>query len=515
MGEVQSRQCKWRHFLAVALLAIASAVVLVVFFAPETETKRHPNIVLILVDDLGYGDVRSNFSDSKIATPNIDELAQQGMRFTDAHSGAAVCSPTRYGILTGQHFSRQDWNRISYQLVASMIDEDRLTVGELLQANGYHTGAFGKWHLGQTFYDENGQPVDPDTDWSRPIMDTDWSRPITGGPNDRGFDVFYGVLFTHAHFLMALISNGLVTEVPTEVTDGGVLKAKGYQPVDAMPATMQQALNYIDWNVMERPGKPFFLYAPTVAIHTPVLPSPEFVGKSDVGAYGDFVMQTDAAVGKIVAKIKEHGLLENTLIILTSDNGSHGRAGGDTSKKSRSGNVFTRYGHKANGNWRGSKGTLWEGGHRVPFIASWPGHIEPSSVTQELIVLEDLMATFAAILGVKLPPHSAEDSYNVLPYLDGTHTGLPIRKYAVHNTGYGDPVLRKGKWVLAFNLRSGGSSTANKQPIPGGPQGQLYDLEADPGQTRNVWLEHPEVVAELTAFYKAHVARGSSFGIDR
>ena len=168
-----------------------------------------------------------------------------------------------------------------------------------------------------------------------------------------------------------------------------------------------------------------------------------------------------------------------------------------------------------NGDWRGIKGTLWEGGHRVPFIASWPGHIQPGSVRSELIVLDDLMATIAAILDVKLPPHSAEDSYNILPYLDGTHTGLPIRKYAVLNTLNGDPFLRKGKWVLSFHLGSGGQFTTNELPVPGGPQGQLYDLEADPQQTTNVWLLYPKVVASLTSFYKAHVARSSSFGINR
>lgn len=465
--------------------------------------KRHPNIVLILVDDLGYGDVRANFIESKIATPHIDQLARQGMQFTDAHSGAAVCSPSRYGILTGQHFSRQDWNRIGQQLWTSMIDEDRLTLGELLQRNDYHTGAFGKWHLGQTFYGKNGQPGGPGPG-------TDWSRPVTGGPNDRGFDEFYGVLFTQAHLLLALVSNGQVTEVPTEVVTGWP-KAKGYQPVDAMPAVTQKALDYIDWNALERPGQPFFLYFATPAIHDPIVPSPEFIGKSNAGAYGDFVMQTDAAVGKVVAKIEEYGLREDTLIIFTSDNGSHGRAGTGFPL----GSVYERYGHKMNGNWRGIKGTLWEGGHRVPFIASWPGQIEPNSVANELIVLEDLMATLAAILQVELPPNSAEDSYNFLPYLDGTHNGPPIREYAVLNTFNGDPILRKGKWVLAFHLGSGGQSTENFQPKPGGPKGQLYDLEADPGQTTNLWLKRPEIVAELTAFYNAHVERGSSFGINR
>jgi arylsulfatase A len=467
---------------------------------------RYPNIVLILVDDLGYGDVRANFSESKIATPHIDQLAQQGMRFTDAHSGAGVCSPTRYGVLTGQHFSRQDWGRIQNQLWLSMIDEDRLTLGKLLQGNGYHTGAFGKWHLGQTFYDRNGQPANIGAN-------TDWLRPMSGGPNDRGFDTFYGSLFTQAQGLLALVSDRLTTEVPTEFVT--YPKVSNYEPVDALPAATQKALDYIDWNASERPGQPFFLYFASVGVHVPMVPSPEFIGQSNVGVYGDFVMQVDAAVGEIVAKIEEHELLEDSLIIFTSDNGSHGLGGNGTVAQFPEGSVHTLYGHKVNGDWRGYKGSVWEGGHRVPFIASWPGHIQPNTVSGELLVLEDLMATVAAVLGVELPAYTAEDSYNILPYLDGTHTGPPIRDYAVLSSFNGDPIMRKGKWVLTFGLGPGSPGTVNPAPEPDGPQGQLYDLEADPGETQNVWLNHPDVVAELTTLYEAHVARGSSFGIDR
>lgn len=488
-------------FVALAILAMAALL------HREAAPQRPPNIVLILVDDLGYGDVKSNYAPSKIATPHIDQLAQQGMRFTNAHSGAAVCSPTRYGILTGQHFARQDWGLISQQLWASIIDEGRLTLGDFLRANGYHTGAFGKWHLGQTFYDRQGQPTGPGPT-------TDWSRPITGGPTDRGFDVFFGVLFTQAQGLQTLVENDRVTEAPSEIIKG-VPKAKGYEPVDAMPATTQAALDYIDWNSKTRPDKPFFLYYATPAIHNPVVPAPDFVGKSEVGPYGDFVMQTDAAVGKLLAKLDNNGLRDNTLIIFTSDNGSHGMAGVGSLMEFPPGSVRPRYGHKMNGDWRGLKGSLWEGGHRVPFIASWPGHIQPGTVQENLITLEDLMATFAAILDSELPSGSAEDSYNILPYLDGTHSGPPVRDYAVLSTFYGEPVVRTEKWSLGFFLGSGEQFKKNLEPEPGGPQGQLYDLQADPGQTKNLWLQHPDVVAKLTALYEAHMARGSSFGIDR
>ncbi|MEZ5571583.1 MAG: arylsulfatase [Halioglobus sp.] len=489
---------------------IAGVVVLValsLFVHSALKPKHKPNIVLILIDDLGYGDVRANFSEGKIETPHIDALAARGMRFTDAHSGTAVCGPTRYGLLTGQHFSRQNWDRVRTSLWSSMIDDDRLTLPELLRANGYHTGAFGKWHLGQTFYHSDGKPSGPD-------LKTDWSHAITGGPLDRGFDVFFGVLFTHAQNLLALVSGRRVTVVPTEAV-GNWPKSEGYEPVDAMPAITEHALEYIDWNVRERPGEPFFMYLPAIAIHGPLFPAPEFLGKSKVGLYGDYVMQVDAIVGEIVSSLESHGILDDTLIIFTSDNGSDGRAGNESLKKFPFGSVQTLYGHKMNGNWRGVKGSMYEGGHRVPFIASWPGHIEAGAVSDELILLEDLMATFAAIIGVDLPPHSAEDSYNILPYLEGTHWGSPIRKYAVISTFNGDPIVRKGKWVLSFGLGPGSQFTRNWEPKPGGPKGQLYDLEADPGESKNLWLQYPDVVAEMTALYNAHVARGSSFGIAR
>jgi arylsulfatase A-like enzyme len=495
------RSTTWRIAAVLALALIAS------WAHAAQDRQRYPNIVVILVDDLGYGDVRANYGDSKIATPNIDELAARGMRFTDAHSGAAVCSATRYGVLTGQNFSRLDWSRIEKQLSESMIDDDRLTLPEFLQANGYHTGAFGKWHLGQTFFLRNGNATGPN-------MFTDWSRPMKNGPNDRGFDEYYGVLFSHAQTLLGLVSNRLVEGAPSE-SENGWAKVKGYNPVEAIATITNHALEYIDWNARERPGKPFFLYFPTIPIHEPLLPSPEFQGMSGIGPYGDLVMEVDSQVGKVVSRLKLHDMLENTLIIFTSDNGSHGRAGNDTLEKFPYGSVQTMYGHNMNGNWRGLKGSMYEGGHRVPFIASWPGHIEYGSVSNQLISLDDLMATFAAIIGVELPKGSAEDSYNILPYLDGTHRGPPIREYAVISTFNGDPVLRKGKWVLSFTLGPGTQFTSSWKPIPGGPQGQLYNLEDDPGETTNVWLQYPEVVDELTKFYQAHVARGSSFGIDR
>ncbi len=480
--------------------------------ASSTRRARHPNIVFMLVDDLGYGDVSCYYLEGKIKTPNIDRLANQGMRFTDAHSGAAVCSPTRYGILTGQHFSRVDWSRISEQLSRSMIEEDRLTVGDFLQQNGYHTGCFGKWHLGYT------TSFKETTDGKKVV---DWDAPIMNGANDRGFDSFYGLLVATTFPPLAFVENRYVTVIPSAKSERGFDMAPSYKHDEAMSKTTQRALEYIDWNAKERPDEPFFLYFPTTAIHTPVVPGKDFVGKSEAGLYGDFVLEVDHALGQVVSKLEEHGIRDDTLIIFTSDNGGHGWTGtfvGTSEEdfmKYGPGSVTRRYGHRMSGPWRGKKGTCWEGGHRVPFIASWPGRIEPGSVCGELITLEDFMATCAAIVGKELPANSAEDSYNILPYLKGTHRGGPIRKYAVLSAFQGDHLLRKDNWVLTFHLGPGDQWNKNPVPEPGGPKGQLYNLKTDPRQEENLWLERPDKVAELTAFYKKNMKRGRSFGINR
>jgi arylsulfatase A len=555
-------------YLPIALLTLMSlSATPAVFSAALTENSAnasYPNIVLILADDLGYGDIEIYNPDGKIATPRLNDLALQGMHFTDAHSGAAVCSPTRYGLLTGQHFQRRPWESIRLQLGKSMIDEDRLTLPAMLQKRGYHTGAFGKWHLGQTFYKSDGTPA------RMPNRNVDWMYPMTGGPNDRGFDTYFGVPFGQATWLYAFVSNRLVTEVPSIMTRQKRLKAAGYSPELAMPEVTRKVLDYIDWNVAERPGQPFFAYFALPAIHVPLVPSPEFVGKSRAGVYGDFVMQVDAAVGSVIDRLARHKLDDNTLVIFSSDNGSHGMAGNEA-KKSPPGSVYQRFGHKMNGDLRGLKGQLYEGGHRVPFIVRWPGVVEPRTVSTRLFMLEDLMATIASIVNVDLPPGSAEDSYNLLSYLDGSHAGPPIRQYAVFTTFDGDPVVRQGDWVLSFQTGTGkkpkGSPakvhlfpfldtrvdkpderqyaifrTLEKRPATGPgawlqdleigdgkaahagslsrlqtevAQGQLYNLRTDPQQLKNVWLEYPDVVKDLTFLYAAHVSRGSSFYVDR
>ncbi len=471
------------------------------------EASRKPNIVIILADDLGYGDVTSYYPKGKIPTPRIDALAAQGMRFTDAHSGAAVCSPTRYGLLTGQHFLRVPWSRIGNQVRRSMIDDERLTLPEMLQQAGYHTGAFGKWHLGQTFFKQDGSPA-------LPGKNTDWRKPSIGGPNDHGFDVFFGVAFGQSHWINAFMEDRLVTEIPTTFKRSMRAKAPTYEPVMAMPETIRKTLEYIDWNRAQRPGQPFFAYLALPAVHTPLVPTKEFLGKSDAGLYGDFVLQVDASVGRVLDHLQKHRIADNTLVVFSSDNGSHGMAGNGV-ELNPWGSVKERFGHNMNGNWRGTKGHLYEGGHRVPLIARWPGKVPEGTTNSELVTLEDLMATIAAIIEVELPTGSAEDSYNLLPYLTQQPTGEPIRRYAVLSTFRGDAIVRSGDWVLSFILGDGQDPATNTAPEPDGPRGQLYNLALDPDQSDNVWLQHPEVVDELSTLYEQHVASGHSLGVSR
>jgi arylsulfatase A len=507
----EAKHMERRDFLKTAALATGAVTLSSVcprLLAQGQQAARKPNIVFILADDLGYGDIRAYNPDGKIRTPNLDRLCREGMRFTDAHSGAAVCSPTRYGVLTGQHFSRVKWDRIRNQLWSSMIDTDRLTVGGYLRKQGYHTACFGKWHLGMIL------PNKPKEEGGG----HDWSKPATDGPNDRGFDKFFGIQMVPNFGIHAFLEDGKVTEVPTEKAGGagggdGWPKAKSFRYEDVMPRTTEEALKYMDWNAAERPGKPFFMYYGTTAIHTPITPSEKFQGKSGVGPYGDFVTELDDTVGRLMAKLEEHGIRDNTLVIFTSDNGAHGILGepGDHGL----GTVTKKHGHDPNAPWRGFKGYSAEGGHRVPFIASWPGHIKPGTTCGQFVMLEDFMATCAAIVGDPLPPDSAEDSLNILPYLQGRHEGKPIRDYAVISTFYGHPVIRKGEWVLAFHLGTGGQEEKEVEPTPGGPQGQLFNLKTDPHQDKDLWLERQDIVEELTALYKADRARGRYSAVQR
>jgi arylsulfatase A len=432
--------------LLVALLLSAPAAL------RAADAPSRPNIVFVLFDDMGWCQPHSYWAESEFQTPNLDRLAREGMRFTDAHSAAAVCTPTRYGILTGRYPSRIGQFGVLTTYSPPIIPRDRLTVAALLKQQGYHTACFGKWHLGMVW--EGGKPG---TEKTVPVG----SR-LNVSPNAQGFDEFYG--FTHARNIGTIIAQDkVVANVNAD---------------ENQPMMIAKALAYIDERA--KTGQPFFLYFPMGTPHEPIVPAAAYQGKSGAKdkvrgdpKYGDWIYQGDAMLGQIVDALWRHGIAENTLIIATSDNGAE---------------------HRPYPPLRESKRSVYEGGHRVPFVARWPGKIKPGTVNDEVICLNDLMATAAEIVGAKLPANAAEDSVSLLPTLLGTASG-PAREATVHQSSTGDLAIRQGPWKLVF-LASGHT--------------ELYNLQDDRTETRDLAAAQPEVVARMTALMQSYINNGRS-----
>lgn len=459
-----------RSFFTVTVLAFASAC-----------TARLPNIVFVMCDDLGYGDIHClNKEHGKIATPSVDKLARRGMIFTDAHSGSSVCTPTRYGLLTGRYSWRTTLQRGVVQGFApNLIAADRPTVASFLKAQGYHTAVIGKWHLNFEYTDpDSGKTLKRPKGVTGPV-----GARIPDGPLTRGFDYFHG--FHHAGSMKAVIENDRVIEHD--------------DVINMLPRLTRKAVEYIDARAADK--KPFFLYVPLGSPHTPIVPSKAWQGKSKLGAYGDFVMETDNALGEINKALARHGLTDNTLVIFTSDNGCSKAAGIDK---------LAKQGHRVSAHLRGSKADIWEGGHRVPFVASWPGHIKPGSTSDELICLVDLFATVADITGKPLPSESAEDSVSFLPAFSGDPI-VSTRKGVVHHSISGHFAYRMGPWKLALARASGGwTSPTEKQAKPGFPEAQLYNMTKDVSESRNLYDEYPDVAKMLLDQLTSDVTSGRS-----
>lgn len=462
-----------------------------------------PNIVIILADDLGYGDLGSFNKDSKIPTPHLDQLAREGMRLTDAHSPSSVCTPTRYGILTGRYPWR---SRLKSGVLppygAPLIEAGRLTLPEMLRQRGYTTAAIGKWHLGWDWPTRNGEKpgVTPDG-----LSNVDYTQPLPNGPVTRGFDYFYGVDLPNFPPYV-FIENDRALGIPTEPIPNGDpnINRKGpmmkdWDPEAILPRIEKRAIDYI----ASRAGKsePFFLYFPLTSPHYPVVPTAKFKGKSGAGDYGDFVMQSDATVGALMEALNKHGLAKNTLVIFTSDNGPEVANEVAIGAYDR----IRRYGHVSLERWRGVKRDSREGGHRVPFVARWPGKIPAGRVSEALFGQVDLMATIARIIGYRLPAGAAPDSVDQLAVWRGKKSRQPVRDELVYHQSNGHLALRQGDWVLIDSSTCG---DGNKEPEWFRAQrkadecrgaGALYNLRVDPGQTRNVYDEYPARVRELKA----------------
>ncbi len=468
-----------------------------------------PNIVILYADDMGYGDLAIQNPDSKIPTPNLDRLAREGMRFTDAHSSSGVCTPSRYALLTGR-FHWRKFHGIVNSFGPPVLDDPELTLPEMLKAKGFRTACIGKWHLGwdwEAIKNGNAKP-DPKTGYAADAFD--WSKRIPGGPLDHGFDYYFGddvpnfppyTWFENDRVLIAPTEPLTITpqtaEGNWEARPGPM--ASGWDFYAVIPRLTEKA---VEWIGRQRGRtEPFFLYVPFNSPHAPIVPSPEFVGKSRAGGYGDFMVQTDDKVGRILRALQEHGFAGNTLVIFTADNGAEHYAY----------ERIRRYGHRSSGPLRGMKRDLWEGGHRVPFIVRWPGVVKAGTVSNALISQVDLMATLAAVVEATLPDGTAADSYNLLPVWKDNSPSP--RRSIVHNTNKGAYAVRHDNWLLVATKTGGVTRVpewfdAENGYVRHDHAGELYDLSADLAQKHNLYAQRPEKVAELTALLEQIRAQG-------
>jgi len=474
--------------------------------SPVKEHVKDPNIVFILADDLGYGDVSCFNENSKINTPNIDKLASQGVMFTDAHTSSAVCTPTRYSIITG----RYNWrSRLKKSVLSgyskSLIKPDRLTIAGFLKNNGYTTGYIGKWHMGWdwAFIEDSVNGIDGLN--LRPVAD--FSKRITNGPDTHGFDYSYGFCGSLDMAPYVWVENGMPTMVPTEKTQGKrpAFWRKGLTSDDfvhqqVLPHIKDKAVAYIKENANGK--KPFFLYLPLSAPHTPIIPTKEFEGKSGLdNPYGDFVMEVDWVIGEVMKTLEKQGLSKNTIVIFTSDNGCSPEANYKQ---------LLSQGHDPSYVFRGHKADIFEGGHRVPYIVMWAGKIKPAK-SKKIICSTDFFATAADIINADIPDDVAEDSFSFLSAL-GLKSTAEQRKSIVHHSINGSFALRKGDWKVCFCPGSGGWSDPkpNSKAAKELPNVQLYNLSTDIGEKNNLQSEHPEIVKEFKEELMSVIDNGRS-----
>lgn len=514
-------------------MRIASIFMLLLSILPSAvfaETK--PNVIFILADDWGIGDVKCFGGDlCRIETPHMDALAKRGMRFTDAHSSSSVCTPTRYSVLTGRYNWRSRLKRgVLYGYDEPLIEAERQTIAGFLQKQGYQTACIGKWHLGMNMPTRDGKrPFSKMTakDHDKPLdpakCNVDWKGAITGGPTSVGFDHFYGI--------SASLDMPPYIWIQDDRFVGECTTAKAFHrsgpahadffDYDVLPTITEKSVEFVEQQAAA--NKPFFLYMPLNAPHTPISPSEGFQGKSGLGKYADFVMETDWAVGQVVSAVDKAGIAKSTLIIVTADNGCSPAAASRAGKNSLNltfneaitGEAVADH-HYACSIYRGHKADIYEGGHRVPFIAKWDGKIQAGSVCDSPVCHVDLFATCAEVAETKPASDSAVDSISFLPQLLGEDASN-ARETVIHHSINGSFALRSGKWKLAFCPGSGGWSSprplkakeAKEKKESGELESvQLFDLQADPSEQHNVASQHPELVEKMTEAILQQISRG-------
>lgn len=472
-----------------------------------------PNVVYMLADDLGYGDVGCYNPASRIPTPCLDALARQGRRFTDAHAPDTVCTPSRYAILTGRYSFRTRLKRgVLEPFGAPLIVPGQLTWPEMMRSAGYVTAAFGKWHLGWDWRTRDGRR--PEIDGANVIFD----RPIGGGPTTVGFDRYFGVdipNFPPYGFIDGDRMPVLPT-VPAPMQRGRLHRpgpmVPGWSLEAVLPEITRRAIGFIDENAHRPDRRPFFLYLAFTAPHYPIVPTREFRGRSRAGAYGDYVVELDAMVGRVLAELDRAGVAGRTLVCFSSDNGPE-----VIEVEPGAYERLRLYGHSSMGDLRGAKRDAWEGGHRVPFIARWPGHVPAGTTDGELVSEMDMMRTCAEILGLRLPDGAAEDSFSILPALTGRPHERPPRPFFVIHTGDNHYGVRSGRWVFIDAPTGSGNAPRGREPewfkrergyVDDHEPGLLYDVGLDLPERTNEYARHPEVVAELKALLRPYEKAG-------
>ncbi len=478
-----------------------------------------PNIVLILADDMGYGDIQAYNKASKIPTPHLNSLARDGMLFTDAHSPSAVCTPTRYALLTGRYCWRSKLKRgVLGGYSKPLIEKGRSTMADLLKKKGYNTGMVGKWHLGMDL------PLLPKSDKKKLTKwqgdpGIDFKGTITDGPTHHGFDYFFGISASLDMAPYVYIRNDRFTQLPTEqqkaipfpyfIRTGP--KAKDFIVEEVLDRLTDEATEFI--KSRSKKDEPYFLYMPLTAPHKPTQPHPRFKGKTQLGEYGDFVLQVDDSVGRVLKAIEESGERDKTLVIYSSDNGSYMYRISDDSKSdhvtNRKEQKYKASSHLANGVLRGTKADVWEAGHRVPFLVRWPEKIKKGSQSKVTVCLTDLYATFAEINKLKLSSTEAEDSFSLLENFKGNETdrGAPVVNHSIS----GMFAIREGKWKLVLGTGSGGREHPRGKPFQ--KPYKLFDLDKDLEEKNDVASENPTVVERLSI--KMDAIRRSGRSVNR
>ncbi len=479
---------------------------LLAFTALSSAQERPPNIVIALADDMGWGDPQSYQPDSKIPTPHIDRLSRGGMRFTDAHSPSSVCTPTRYGLLTGRYAWRTSLETgVLDGFGPPLIEPEEDTIASLLKRSGYRTAVVGKWHLGMRWLDRGGKPMPRRNGRFRPGGNVDYTVATTGGPLDVGFDTFFGISASLDMSPYCFLRNRSVEAIPTIPMPSGLgdifsglfagVRSDDFRVEDVLPRLAEEAERIVDLHAGR--DEPLFLYLPFASPHLPIAPNEE--GGSGAGRYGDFVMETDQALGRVLEALDRNGMTDSTIVVFTSDNGGlwhwwDFRAaddGGEAPSTAR-GAYVRDFGHRSNADWRGTKADIFEGGHRVPFVVRWPGTVSEGSTSDALVVLTDLYATVAEIVDQRPRGTSGQDSHSLLPLLRST--GVSGRPSAVHHSARGLFGYRKGDWKLILGRGSGGFTVPRSID---GPGGQLYNLADDPRETTNLYNDRPDIVREL------------------